>query len=105
MSTTRQRYDHKWYWEGKQSRYYYKHSFMTKWTLEGVEQVGLLAPKFTERVVGTVTRVADTKSPHFNRWFAEMHKAYPIGTIKSEPMLDRKSAMAWLEVIERMNRG
>ena len=54
-----------------------------------------------ERTLGTVTRVADTKSPYFNRWFAVLHRGKEI---KSDPLMSLRDAKAWLEVIERMNR-
>lgn len=104
MATKRVEYDHRWYWEGKQDRYWYKHSYITKYVIDGVDNV--IPPKLVEQVLGTVTRVSDTRSPHFNRWFAELYRpALLKNHIKSEPMLSRNDAKAWLEVIERMNRS
>lgn len=99
MSTTRQRYDHRYYWESKRDRAWYKHSYSTKYVIGGDDS--LIPHQQTDTVIGTVTRVTDTRSPHFNRWFALLYR----NEIKSEPMLSRKDAMAWLEVIERMNRS
>jgi hypothetical protein len=83
-------------WEGKQDRYWYRAKWSAYYQFTDYDT----APKAIESVRGTVTRVTDTKSEHFNRWFAQLH----LPPIKSEPMLSRYSAMRWLEVIERMNR-
>jgi hypothetical protein len=92
--------DHKWSWEADKAgnRHWYKHSYTRNWPSYGGSFS--IAAKHMSFVRGTVTRVTDTKSEHFNRWFAQLHTP----PIKSEPLLTKEAAKAWLEVIERMNR-
>ena len=102
MPAQRFEYGHSWYWDGKQDRYWYKQSYMVKYVIDGVDAPTVIPPREIQRVLGTVTRVADTRSPFFNRWFATLHTAGD--NVNSEPMYTRDDAKAWLEVIERMNR-
>lgn len=105
MATKRVEYDHTYQWEGKQDRYWYQHSYWVKY-IRNNNPSDTTEPKQVGCALGTVTRVSDTRSRHFNRWFADFYGwSRHGGTIKSEPMLSRNDAMRWLEVIERMNRS
>ena len=102
MKTQRVEENHRWFWKGKQDRHWYTHAYEQHWRTNYLAYVEPLSkPKTVERTLGTVTRVADTKSPYFNRWFAVLHRGKEI---KSDPLMSLRDAKAWLEVIERMNR-
>lgn len=90
-------------WTGKQDRYWYMYTYSVEYLLSDGSASDVFRPPPQTVTLGTVTRVADTKSPHFNRWFAVLHNRGK--EIKSEPLLSKEAAKAWLEVIERMNRG
>lgn len=89
-------------WEGKQNRYWYK----AKWTLRWEGKDFRTDPKYMESGLGNVTRNTDTKSDTFNRWYGSVQivDKRRITTVKSDPMLTKEAAMAWVEVVERMNR-
>jgi hypothetical protein len=94
--------DHTWFWEGKGDRHWYKYRFTLTYRFHRAgEPEHFLKPQEVGAVLGTVTRVRDTRSPYFNRWFAVLHKGKEL---KSDPLMSLRDAKAWLEVIERMNR-
>lgn len=81
-------------WEGKGNRYWYR----AKWTVYW---------KKMESGLGNVTRNTDTRSDTFNRWFGSVQivSNRRLTVVKSDPMFTKEDAMAWVEVVERMNRG
>ena len=95
-------------WEPDKSgnRYWYR----AKWTVS-YDHAPEIVPRPVESGLGNVTRNTDYKSDTFNRWFGSIqiltgpagHKR--IEVVKSDPMLTKEAAMAWVEVIERMNRS
>lgn len=90
-------------WEGKGNRYWYRAKWAVYWKIEDHET----PPKEMESGLGNVTRNTDTKSEHFNRWFGSVQivSNRRLTVVKSDPMFTKEDAMAWVEVVERMNRG